>query len=149
MFRPIDTVSMLVKSAFGRSLKSVDELRNCLFGFVSSGRRLHRPNFQRRKTRWSTASFSARSRPMRSSCSIRHPRLRVTPVAKWPFCRLNRSWKGFMTSTLNLADVSAQELRPSSRPCGSAPCRSSSSRRHQPLSLAARSRSWRLHRSTR
>src|SRR5262252_1083766 len=51
MFRPIDTVSMLVKSAFGRSLKSVDELRNCLFGFVSSDRRLHWPNSQRRKTR--------------------------------------------------------------------------------------------------
>src|SRR6516225_1672755 len=28
-----------------------DELRNCLFGFVSSGRRLHRPNPQGRETR--------------------------------------------------------------------------------------------------
>src|SRR5262245_1571878 len=28
-----------------------DELRNCHFGFVSSGRHLHRPNSQRRKTR--------------------------------------------------------------------------------------------------
>jgi len=28
-----------------------DELRNCLFGFVSSDRRLHRPNSQRGKTR--------------------------------------------------------------------------------------------------
>jgi len=28
-----------------------DELRNCLFGFVSSDRRLHWPNSQRRKTR--------------------------------------------------------------------------------------------------
>src|SRR5262249_31255295 len=28
-----------------------DELRNCYFGCVSSGRRLHRPNSQRRKTR--------------------------------------------------------------------------------------------------
>jgi len=28
-----------------------DELRNCLFGFVSSGRRVHWPNSQRRKTR--------------------------------------------------------------------------------------------------
>jgi hypothetical protein len=26
-----------------------DELRNCLFGFVSPGRRLHRPNSQWRK----------------------------------------------------------------------------------------------------